>query len=113
MRPSKLVMSTLLPLSIRRLLALAAVSAAGVLFAQEREYSFADSTIETLQKYKEATDAKDTKLALTILDGLLAKVPADSYDAAFILVQKAQLFVQNGEYAKAIEPMERGVRLSD
>jgi len=106
-------MSTLLPLSIRRLLALAAVSAAGVLFAQEREYSFADDTIETLQKYKVATEAKDTKLALTILDGLLAKVPADSYDAAFILVQKAQLYVQTGEYAKAIEPMERGVRLSD
>jgi predicted Zn-dependent protease len=97
----------------RRFLTLAALSAATVLFAQEREYSFADSTVEDLQKYKVASEAKDTKLALTILDGLLAKVPADSYDAAFILVQKAQLFVQSGEYAKAIEPMERGVRLSD
>ena len=50
---------------------------------------------------------------MSILDGLLAKLPPDSYDAAFVLVQKAQLYVQAGEYAKAIEPMERGVRLSD
>src|SRR6188768_509515 len=113
MRLSNLVMSTLLPSSLRRLLTLAALSAASVLFAQERDYSFADETIETLAKYKAATDAKDNKLALSILDGLLAKLPPDSYDAAFVLVQKAQLYVQAGEYAKAIEPMERGVRLSD
>jgi len=106
-------MSTPLSSLTRRFLALAALSAATALFAQERDYSFADETVETLQKYKAASEAKDNKLALSILDGLLAKVPADSYDAAFILVQKAQLYVQTGEYAKAIEPMERGVRLSD
>ena len=106
-------MSTFLPLSLRRLLALAALTAAGALFAQERDYSFSDDTIETLQKYKTAAEAKDNKLALSILDGLLAKLPPDSYDAAFVLVQKAQLYVQSGDYAKAIEPMERGVRLSD
>jgi predicted Zn-dependent protease len=106
-------MSTPLSTLTRRFLTLAALSAATALFAQEREYSFADSTVEELQKYKTASEAKDNKLALSILDGILAKVPADSYDAAFILVQKAQLFVQSGEYAKAIEPMERGVRLSD
>jgi len=106
-------MSTPHPSLTRRLLALVALTAATALFAQEREYSFADSTVEELQKFKTASEAKDNKLALTILDGILAKVPADSYDAAFLLVQKAQLFVQTGEYSKAIEPMERGVRISD
>ncbi len=63
------------PLFLRRFLALAVLSAAGVLFAQERDYSFADDTVEALQKYKAATEAKDNKLALSILDGLLAKLP--------------------------------------
>jgi len=109
-------MSTSLSSLLRPLLlAVTLVAAAASLAADqpEREYTFADDTIEGLQKYKTASEAKDYKGAMAVIDALLAKVPPDSYDAAFLLVQKAQLYVQTAEYSKAIEPMERGVRLSD
>lgn len=103
--------------SLRRriLSAVALLSLATGLVAQtpEREYSLKDETVEGLQKYKTATEAKDNNAALAVLDGLLPKVPADSFDAAYLLVQKAQVYVQLGDYSKALEPMAKGIQLSD
>ena len=100
----------------RRLLALAAaLLLAASLSAQapERNYSPADETAEGLIKYKEAMDAKNYAQAHTVLDGLMRKVAADSYDAALIHQYRLQIYLQNGEFAKAIEPMEKSLQLSE
>lgn len=112
-------MSTL-PLSFtRRTLGLVAAFtlAAVTVMAQTpvRDYNPSDATAEALPKYKEAMDAKPPNFpaALAILNSLQTKVPADSYDAALIHQYKLQIFLQQGEYAKAIEPMERSLQLSE
>lgn len=79
----------------------------------ERNYSPSDDTAEGLIKYKTAMDAKNYAEAHALLDGLLKKVAADSYDAALIHQYRLQIFLQTGEYAKAIEPMERSLQLSE
>ncbi|HRG54565.1 MAG TPA: hypothetical protein PLG56_00875, partial [Lacunisphaera sp.] len=71
--------------SLRSLVALLSVlSLAVTLSAQRpaRDYSLSDSTSEVLPKFKVAADAKNYDGALAILDAQIAKVPADSYDAA-------------------------------
>ncbi len=80
-----------------------------------RDYQPSDASAEALPKYKEAMDAKPPNYpaAHAILDTLLAKVPADSYDAALVHQYRLQIFLQQGEYAKAIEPMERSLALSE
>lgn len=100
----------------RRLLALiAALVLAVAVPAQqaERNYSPSDETAEGLIKYKEAMDAKNYAQAHTVLDGLMRKVAADSYDAALIHQYRLQIYLQNGEFAKAIEPMEKSLQLSE
>jgi tetratricopeptide (TPR) repeat protein len=88
---------------------------ATVLPAQEpeRNYSPADSTSEGLVKYKTAMDEKKYAEAHAVLDGLLRGVAPDSYDAALIHQYRLQIFLQTGEFAKAIEPMERSLQLSE
>ncbi len=102
----------------RRMLGLAAALAlAASLPAQsvQRDYNPSDQTMEALPKYKEAMDAKPPNFAaaLAVLNALQTKVPADSYDAALINQYKLQVFLQQGEFAKAIEPMERSLYLSE
>lgn len=97
--------------------ATAAVALAVCAFAQEpeRSYSPTDDTAEGLIKYKAAMDAKPANYAEAhaVLDGLMRKVPADSYDAALIHQYRLQIYLQNGEFSKAIEPMERSLQLSE
>lgn len=103
----------------RRMLGLvAAFTLAAVTLPAEqpvRDYNPSDATAEALPKYKEAMDAKPPNypMALEVLNALQTKVPADSYDAALIYQYKLQIFLQQGEYAKAIEPMERSLTLSE
>jgi len=101
---------------LRRLTAAcAAIALAVTVVAQqaERNYSPSDDTSEGLIKYKEAMDAKNYAQAHTILDGLLKKTAPDSYDAALIHQYRLQIYLQNGEFAKAIEPMEKSLQLSE
>lgn len=108
-----------LPLPLRSALcllglALLAVSApAQQSGAPVREYSLSDATGEILPKYKEAVEAKNYPTALAILEAQLAKVPADSYDAALLYQIKVQTLLQKGDYSLAIEPLEKGIALSD
>ncbi|MDB6114293.1 MAG: Anaphase-promoting complex, cyclosome, subunit 3 [Lacunisphaera sp.] len=81
--------------------------------APARDYSPSDTTGEILPKYKTAVDAKNYEAALAILDAQLAKVPADSYDAALLYQIKVQTLMQKGDFAAVIEPLERGLALSD
>ena len=78
-----------------------------------REYFPSEATGEILPQYKTAVDAKNYDGAIVMLDAQLAKVPADSYDAALIHQLKTQTLLQKGDFSKAIEPMEKGLALSD
>lgn len=105
-----------LPPSLRRFAAVvvaAALTTSAWAQAPERNYSPADETAEQLPKFKTAMDAKNYAEASNIVNGLLAKVPADSYDAALLLQYRTQIFLQQGEFAKAIEPVERSLALSE
>jgi len=102
--------------SLRRLAGLAAFGwLVATLSAQqaERNYSPSDESSEILPKVKTAADAKNYAEAINLLNTLLTKVPADSYDAALANQYKTQLLLQQGEYAKAIEPIEKSLALSD
>ena len=107
------------PTSLFRQLSAATVAIALAVCAvaqqPERNYSPTDDTAEGLLKYKTAMDAKPANYAEAhaVLDGLLRKVPADSYDAALIHQYRLQIYLQNGEFSKAIEPMERSLQLSE
>jgi len=78
-----------------------------------RDYSPTDATSEVLTKYKTAVDAKNYDSAIAILDGQLAKVGADSYDAALLYQIKTQTLLQKGDFSKVIDPLEKGLNLSD
>lgn len=109
-------MSLSSPRLLRRLAAaFAAIALAATVFAQqaERNYSPSDDTAEGLIKYRTAMEAKNYAEAHNILNGLMAKVAADSYDAALIHQYRLQIFLQTGEFAKAIEPMEKSLQLSE
>lgn len=82
----------------------------------QRDYSPGDETAETLPKVKAALDIKPTPNyaeALSLLATLEGKVAADSYDAALVNQYRTQIYLQQGEYAKAIGPIEKSLALSD
>jgi tetratricopeptide (TPR) repeat protein len=109
-------MSHLSPFFLRSTLALLGATAfAATLAAQQpvRDYSFTDATSEVLPKYKQVVDAKNYDAAIAILDAQIAKVPADSYDAAMLYQIKTQTLLQKGDFPKAIEPTERALAISD
>lgn len=95
---------------------LAAAWSVGAL-AQEtkREYNLSESVSELLStKYKTATEAKNFDEALSLIQGAFDKL-ADktTYEAAVLLQIKAQILLQKSDFAKAIEPLEQMVKLSD
>lgn len=81
--------------------------------SKPRDYSPSEATGEVLPKYKTAVDAKNYDQALALLDGQIAKVAADSYDAALLYQIKTQTLLQKGDFAQAIEPLEKGLSISD
>ncbi|SDS33967.1 hypothetical protein [Opitutus sp. GAS368] len=102
--------------SLRPLLTLLGAAALAVTLAAQqpvRDYSLTDATGEVLPKFKLAADAKNYDAALAILDAQIAKVPADSYDAATLEQIKVQTLFQKGDFARAIEPMEHALAVSD
>ena len=103
--------------SLRSLFALLGallLSAAPVVAQQPvRDYSLSDATSEVLPNYKLAADAKNYDAGLAILDAQLAKVPADSYDAAMLYQIKTQTLLQKGDFSQVIGPLEKGLALSD
>ena len=110
-------MLNLFPRSLRS--SFAAVLGASVLTlaaraqAPVRDYSPTDATSELLPKYKVAVEAKNYDAAIAILDAQLAKVPADSYDAALIYQIKVQTLMQKGDFNAVVDPLEKGLALSD
>ena len=71
------------------------------------------STSEALNKIKDLTDAKDWDASLNLLRAQLPNVSPTSYDSAVINEVMAKIYMQKGEYAKALAAMEISVRLAD
>lgn len=97
-------------------LALAAsVSASAQNPPTERVYQLSDSTSEVLSNaYRVAAEAKNYSAAIAAIDGAIAKVADPTgYDMAILLQIKAQTYLQNSEFPKAVEPLERCIQLSD
>ncbi len=80
-----------------------------------RDYSPNDETGDALAKYRLALDAKPPNYegALAILDAQIAKTAAGSYDLALLYQIKAQTLLQKGDFSSSIDPIERGLALSD
>lgn len=78
-----------------------------------RDYSVSDSTTEVLTKYRVPLDANNYDAALAIIDAQIPKVEAGSYDLALLYQIKAQIYLQQGDFPKSIDPLERTIALSD
>jgi tetratricopeptide (TPR) repeat protein len=81
-----------------------------------RDYQFDDDTIEAINKYQEESKLpnKDYNKLLNILNTRLASLKnQDSYDAAMLLQFIAKTYIEKNEFPKAIEPMEKGLIISD
>jgi len=58
-------------------------------------------------------EAKKWDEAVAMIDGLIKKVDASSYDCAFLSGFKAQILGSKGDYGAAIEPLEAMLRIGD
>lgn len=96
-------------------LASALVLAGGSLQAQDSndQPQVSERTSAELQKLQPLLDAKNWDGAFSILNALRATVPPTSYDYALISDIIGKIFLQKGDYGKAIEPLETSLRLGD
>lgn len=82
--------------------------------SQEQPPQLSDDTADVINKsLRPANDAKDWDKALSIIAGVLAKVPADSYDAAIMSQIRAQVSFQKSDYNTALEALERCLAVND
>ncbi len=80
-----------------------------------RDYAPTDDTGDALAKYRTFVEAKPANYdgAIAVLDAQIAKTAAGSYDLALLYQIKAQTLLQKGDFAHSIDPIERGLALSD
>ena len=71
------------------------------------------ATSEALTKVKDMTDAKDWDGAIAMLSALEGNVNPSGFDAAIIEEVLSKLYMQKGDYKKALTTMENSLRLSD
>ncbi|MEO6875726.1 MAG: hypothetical protein ABI222_12980, partial [Opitutaceae bacterium] len=81
--------------------------------AQSEHASLEPATGEALSKVKDLTDAKNWDGALALLQAQLPNVSPTSYDTALLDEVIAKIYMQKGDYPKALVAMETAVRLSD
>jgi len=72
-----------------------------------------EKTSTDLEKLKPLLDAKNWDAALALLNSIQARVGPDSYDMAIVTDVEAKIYLQKGDYAKAIKPWEVALRLAD
>ncbi len=70
-------------------------------------------TSEALSKVKDMTDAKNWEGAIALLAGQLPNVSPTSYDTAVLDEVLSKIYMQKGDYPKALQAMETALRLSD
>jgi predicted Zn-dependent protease len=107
---------------LRKTLSLSALTIAALLAAgpglaraaQEEPPQLAEETQDTINEtVRPASDAKQWDKVLAAIDGILAKVPADSYDAAVMYQIRAQTCLQKSDMPGALDALERCVAISD
>ena len=76
-------------------------------------HKITEKTSAAFRNLKPLQDAKDWAGMIRLLDGLISQVEPTSYDMALILDMKAKLYVQQNQWANAIEPWEKALQLSD
>lgn len=110
-----------LPFALPRLrrLALAGLALACVgclapaLRAVDEHAQLEAKTSEELNKIKDLTDAKNWDGAIALLNGIKPNVNPTSYDICVVTEVLAKIYMQKGDYPKALEALEHAVRLSD
>jgi hypothetical protein len=82
--------------------------------ALEQPPQLTDDTADVLNKtLRPAIDAKEWDKALGVISGALAKVPADSYDAAVMSQIRAQVSFQKNDLETAVQALERCLAIND
>lgn len=81
--------------------------------AEQRPRELQEKTSTELQKLSPLLDAKNWEGALALVQSAKSKVPADSYDALILSDIEAKVYLQKGDYAKAIPVWETTVKLAD
>lgn len=92
-------------------LACAGAAVAHAQQGQKKEHEPTEKLREALGKLKPLQEAQNYNGMLALLDGV--QTAPGSYDEAMILDMKAKIFAMTNQYAKAIQPWERAVQLSD
>lgn len=77
----------------------------------KKEFEMSEKTREAFGKLKPLEESQNWNGILEVLNTL--QVAPGSYDEAMVLNSKATTYIKKNEYAKAIEPWERLVQLSD
>lgn len=72
-----------------------------------------ERTATDLDKLQPLLDAKNWDAALALIQGIRKRVDEKSYDMAIATDVEAKLYLQKGDYGKAIEPWEIAIRLGD
>ena len=75
--------------------------------------TLSDAVGDGLAKLKDLLEAKNYAGATELVDGLLAKAAADSYDQAFLYETEARILTQKGDYVGSIGPLEKSLAISD
>lgn len=80
-----------------------------------RNYNLTDKTSEELSKIQPMMNSENPNWAgaLAVVDAQIGRIDPNSYDNAVLQQIKAQILLRKNELAKAIEPLERCVVLSD
>lgn len=112
------VFSSLKPFSRRRCFVLAAAfacvfAAPAVIRAEDAPRELEERTSTDLEKLKPLLDAKNWDAAVALLNSIRSRVGPESYDMAIITDVEAKIYLQKGEYIKAIAPWEIALRLGD
>jgi tetratricopeptide (TPR) repeat protein len=95
-------------------LALACVGCLSPLLRAVDEHAQLEAaTSEALNKIKDLTDAKDWDGALALLLNLQPNVAPTSYDYTVITEVVSKIYMQKGDYPKALETMQQTVSLAD
>ena len=82
-------------------------------YTNRNKPSISDHTREVFGKLKPLVEERNWDEALALLNELVATVPPESYDMAFILDTKAGILAQQDDMSLAIQPWEGFLRLCD
>lgn len=89
------------------------MAAPSVVRAEDPPRELEEKTSTDLEKLKPLLDAKNWEGALALLGTIRARVGPESYDMAIVTDVEAKIFLQKGDYTKALAPWEVSLRLGD